>query len=154
MPNRAHIGDIIEIPTSDGLAYAQYTHQHATRGGLIRVFEPLFSERPKDFSSLITKPIRFSTFFPVRAAINRGVFKIVAHEQIAPHNQAFPVFRGGSIDPQTKKVHMWWFWDGERSWKVGKITSEHRKLPIEEVWTAPLLIDRIQSGWTSETDSR
>ena len=50
MPNRVQIGDIIEIPTTKGLAYAQYTHQHPTHGGLIRVFDVLFENRPGNFT--------------------------------------------------------------------------------------------------------
>src|SRR5712692_3783054 len=71
MPTRTRIqiGDVIEIPTTKGLAYAQYTHQHRTHGGLIRVIEPLFQSRPREFSELAKGPARFSTFFPVTAAV-------------------------------------------------------------------------------------
>lgn len=39
---RARIGGIVEIPTKNGLAYAQYTHNHTEPpkyGQLLRVFE-------------------------------------------------------------------------------------------------------------------
>lgn len=148
---RAKIGDVIEIPTSKGLAYAQYTHQHRTHGGLIRVFDAVFETRPGDFSEVVKGPVRFSTFFPVRAAVSRGIFKVVAHEKIAPHNQPFPIFRNGVPDPKTKKVAVWWLWDGEKSWKVGEITPEQRKLPIEEVLNDTMLVQRIEEGWRPET---
>ena len=152
MPKRIQIGDIIEIPTKTGFAYAQYTHQHPTHGGLIRVFEPLFQRRPTDFTELTRGPVRISTFLPVRAAINRGVFDVVAHEEVAKHNRSFPLFRAGIADPQTKKVSIWWFWDGEREWKVGQITPEQRRMPLRGVWNATLLVERIEGGWRSETD--
>jgi len=50
MPRRVKIGDIIEIPTSKGLAYAQYTHNHKQRphfGALIRVLDGLFESCSK-----------------------------------------------------------------------------------------------------------
>jgi hypothetical protein len=152
MPKRVQIGDIIEIPTAKGLAYAQYTHQHRTHGGLIRVFDALFDGRPDDFLKLVNGTVRFSTFFPVAAAIKRGVFNVVDHENVAPHNQLFPVFRNGVTDPKTKKVAVWWFWDGEREWKVGTIAPEQRKMPIVGVWNDTLLIERIESGWTPSSD--
>jgi hypothetical protein len=152
MPKRVQIGDIIEIPTAKGLAYAQYTHQHRTYGGLIRVFDPLFANQPNSFSDLINAPVRFSTFFPVVAAIKNGVFRVVGHESVAPHNQSFPIFRNGVADPKTKKVSVWWFWDGEREWKVGAITPEQREMPIVGVWNDTLLIERIESGWTPTND--
>lgn len=154
MPKRVQIGDIIEIPTAKGLAYAQYTHQHPTHGGLIRVFDTLFENRPGDFSKLVAGPVRFSTFFPVRAAINRSIFQIVGHENVAPHNQSFPIFRNGIAEPTTKKVAVWWFWDGEREWKVGEITPEQRKMPIAGVWNDTMLVERIEAGWTPSNDPR
>jgi hypothetical protein len=152
MKKRVQIGDIIEIQTAEGLAYAQYTHQHPTHGGLIRVFDLLFQNRPSDFLAVANTPVRFSTFFPVAAAIRRGIFSVVGHEKIAPDNQSFPVFRNGVADPKTKKVAAWWFWDGEKEWKVGKITPEQRRMPIVEVWNDALLIERIETGWTPAND--
>jgi hypothetical protein len=152
MPKRVQIGDIIEIPTVKGLAYAQYTHQHPTHGGLIRVFDALFENRPSGFSQLINGPVRFSTFFPVAAAIKRAVVSVVGHENVAPHNHSFPVFRNGVADPKTKKVAVWWLWDGEREWKVGAITLDQRKMPIVGVWNDTLLVERIESEWTPSSD--
>lgn len=152
MPKRPKFGDIIEIQTSKGLAYAQYTHEHPTHGGLIRVFDNLFERRPDGFSELVDEPVRFSTFLPVAAAVKRGLFEVVAHERIALQHRSFPVFRNGIEDPKTKKVAVWWFWDGEREWRVGEITPEQREMPIASVWNDTLLVERIESGWTPAND--
>jgi hypothetical protein len=56
------------------------------------------------------------------------------------------------IDPSTGKVKVWWLWDGEREWQVGELTEEQRGLSFREVWNDTLLIERIESGWTPETD--
>lgn len=154
MTKRAQPGDIIEVSTAKGLAYVQYTHQHPTHGGLIRVFDAVFESRPSGFAEIVKGPVRFSTFFPVRAAVHRGIFKVVGHEVIAPQNAAFPIFRIGIEDPKSKKVALWWFWDGEREWAVGQITSEQRKMPLRAVWNATMLIERIETGWTPQDDPR
>ncbi|MBI5200447.1 MAG: hypothetical protein HY925_02575 [Elusimicrobia bacterium] len=148
----AKLGDILEIKTRRGLAYAQYTHQHPTMGGLLRVFEMLVERRPQSFSKVAAGPVRFSTFFPVRAAVGRGILTVVSNEQIAEHNSEYPIFRNGLPDPSTKKVSTWWFWDGKKEWKVGEITQEQRKLPILSVWNDTLLIERIEAGWTPSDD--
>lgn len=153
MAKRVQIGDIIEIPTGKGLAYAQYTHQHSQMGGLIRVFDELFSSRPSNLSKVVNGPVRFSTFLPIKTAVNRGIFNVVGHYDVAPQNTPFPLFRNGNSDPKTKKVAAWWFWDGEKSWKVGEITPEQRKMPIRGVWNDTLLIQRIEEDWRPETDS-
>ena len=150
--SKPKIGDIIEIPTKKGLAYAQYTHQHSQFGGLIRVFDVLFENRPSDFSKLVTAPVRFSTFFPVAAAIKRGIFAVVGHRDVAPQNKSFPLFRDGVADPKTNKVKVWWLWDGEKEWKVGEITPEQRMLPLRAIWNDTLLIEKIESGWTPSND--
>ena len=152
MKKRPQIGDVIEIPTKVGLFYAQYTHQHKTHGGLIRLFEAHFKSRPSEFSKLVRTPVRFSTFFPVVAAVTKDIFNVVAHEGVAITNQTFPIFRNGVPDPRTKRVSAWWFWDGEKEWKVGEITHEQRGMPIVGVWNDTLLIERIESGWTPKND--
>ena len=152
---RVKIGDIIEIPTSKGLAYAHYTHQHPTHGGLIRVFDQLFESRPTDLKGLINQPVRFSTFFPLRIAVSRNMFKVVGHEDIALPNQTFPIFRGANEGPKATKVSVWWLWDGEKEWRYeGPLTPEFYKLPIDGVWNAEYLVHRIEEGWRPENDPR
>ena len=154
MRKKAEIGDVVEIPTAKGLAYAQYTHQHSTHGGLVRVFDRLFEKRPGSFCDLVRESVRFSTFFPVRSAVSRGIFEVVSHEEVASQNREFPTFRNGVADPKTKKVATWWFWDGEREWRVGDITPTQRQMPIVGVWNDTLLVQRIEAGWTPSSDSR
>jgi len=150
--SKATLGDIIEIPVATGLAYAQYTHQHATHGGLIRVFDKIFNDRPGDLSTCAMLPVRFSVFFPVRAAVQRGIVHVAGHADIAPANQAFPLFRSGNPDPKTKRVGVWWLWNGERSWRVGELTTEQRKLDLKEIWNDSMLVQRIEEGWRPEND--
>lgn len=152
MPKQIQIGDIIEIRTAKGLAYAQYTHQHPQMGGLICVFDKIFENRPNDLFELVNGPLRFSTFIPVRAAVNRGIFKVISRQEIAGHNKPFPLFRNGVPDRKTKKVSVWWLWDGEKSWIVGELTAAQRKLPLRQIWNDTLLIERIESGWTPSTE--
>jgi hypothetical protein len=61
------------------------------------------------------------------------------------------VSRGGTPDPKTKKVAVWWFWE-EKEWKVGELTSEQRKMPIRGIWNDTMLVHRIEIGWTPATD--
>ncbi|WP_233212723.1 hypothetical protein [Collimonas sp. PA-H2] len=59
---------------------------------------------------------------------------------IPEHSRNTPVFRAGVVDPATNKVETWWFWDGDKEWKVGAITEEQRKLPIRGSWNDTLLV--------------
>jgi hypothetical protein len=153
MKKPPRIGDLIEIPTANGLAYAQYTHQHAQFGALIRVFDNLCATKPENLESIVEGSVRFSTFFPLKAAIHQDIFKIVAHCDVAKSNRSFPIFRAGIIDPKTKKVSVWWLWDGEKEWQIGDLTPEQRKLPIRGIWNDKMLVQRIEEGWRPEKDN-
>jgi hypothetical protein len=148
------IGDLIEIPTRQGLAYAQYTHQKAQWGALIRVLPGLHGSRPPDLEAVAKQKETFSTFFPLKAAIAKRIFKIVGKASVPPEAQKFPLFRAaGGID-RDGRVLNWFLWDGEREWKVDGLTDEQRHLPIRGVWNDTLLVQRIEEGWTPETDRR
>jgi hypothetical protein len=145
---RARIGDVLEIRTPAGLAYFQYTHQHAVYGGLIRVLQGTYEARlaSEVISALTSGDERFVIFFPVRASANRGLVTIVANEPIPPHASSFPIFKAG-------RLGNWWLWDGEREWQVGELTREQRALPSRGVWNSAMLASRIASGWSPEDDA-
>lgn len=65
---RPKIGDVIEIPTPRGLAYAQYTHKHPMYGALLRVLRGIYTKRPADFSEVVKQEEHFKAFFPLKAA--------------------------------------------------------------------------------------
>lgn len=116
------------------------------------MFDGLFPSCPNNPAELVNSSLRFSTFFPVAAAIKRGIFKVIGHHEVAPQNKPFPLFRDGVPDPKTKKVAVWWLWDGVKEWKVGELTPEQRKLPIREVLNDTMLIKLIEDGWTPSND--
>lgn len=108
MPNRARIGDVLEIPTSRGLAYAQYTHQLPQQGGLLRVLDGFHSERPANLASLVLGPLQFETLFPVTATVSRGIFEVVGNAPVPPERQSLPIFRGGMRPPDGGAIQNWW----------------------------------------------
>lgn len=153
---RPRIGDVIEISTPRGFAYAHFTHNLVEPphwGALIRVLPGLFATRPADFSDLVLQRPVFSTFFPLGAACNRRIVCIVANELIAAHSQAFPIFksrnhgRNGSVGP-------WWLWDGEKTWRPETLsTAQLRDYPLKEIVNDTMLVSRIVSGWRHDTDA-
>jgi len=149
------IGDIIEIPTSMGLAYAIYTHEHEQPpkfGALLRVFDRLYPSRPDSLENVISDRVRFSTFFPLTAAIRQGIFEVVGNVSVPIELLEFPIFRDGIADPKTKKVKVWWLWDGEKETRVGNLTQEQRFYPIRAIWNDTMLVHRIESNWRPEDE--
>lgn len=149
---RVRMGDVFEIPTDRGVAYAQCTHRHPTYGHLIRALVGLFDARPDDLAVLVRGPARFCTFFPLPAAVRQKIVTLVGNEPIPVEARAFPLFRAGAVDPATGRVDVWWLWDGEREWRVGSLSDAERRLPIRGVWNDTMLRERIVADWTPETD--
>lgn len=154
---RPRIGDIVEISTPDGLAYAQFTHKHDAPprwGALIRVLPGIFPERPSDFAALAQKPPVFMTFFPLGAACNRGIVRVVASEPVPASSKSFPTFRNSHRDRDGKRVGPWFLWDGTREWRVDSLTAEElRRYPPLGIWNDTLLVESIMAGWTHEQDA-
>lgn len=91
------IGAIIEIPTAQGLAYAQYTNKHQDFGYLIHVIKGFYTETPHDLESLACRPYTIRTFFPLGAAVRRKIFKIVGHAHVPEYVQKVTDYPNRSI---------------------------------------------------------
>lgn len=154
MRRRARIGDVFEIQTSIGLAYVQYTHHRDDWGALIRVLPGLFQQRPAALGDLVSKREAFVTFFPLQAAVSKGIVELVGTEPIPASSREFPLFRAAGFVDRQGRVLDWLLWDGQREWKIGSLTEEQRVLPIRAVWNDTLLRERIEEGWTPATDQR
>lgn len=61
----SRIGDVIEIPTARGLAYAQVTHKMPVYRHLIRVVEGVWRSRPQTLDGSLTRRRDFSRSFPL-----------------------------------------------------------------------------------------
>jgi len=155
---KVKIGDIVEVQTSAGLAYALYAHRHSKPpkyGAMIRVFQQIYASRPTDVAEVTTDRVRFTTFFPLQAAVDKHLVEIVGNVPVPEHLQTFPLFRvAGLANPQTKRVDNWWLWDGETEWRIGTLSQEQRKLQIRGVWNYTLLVEQIVHGWCPENDRR
>ena len=128
MGKRVKVGDVIEIPTERGFAYAQYALRKEQWGALLRILPRFFEERPSDLCELVKQKEKFATFFPLQAAVNRKIFEVVTNCPVPDYALDFPLFRDdGHIDRQGK-VHNWFLWDGQRSWRVDKLTKEQARL--------------------------
>lgn len=147
------IGDVFAIATISGKAYFQFVKKIPPMGSLIRVLPGRYDSEP-NLDILVEEKTNFWVFFPVSAALKQGIIQKTKGCTIPAHAKETPTFRAGVVDPSTGRVDTWWFWNGEKEWKVGEITEEQRKFPIRGSWNDTLLVQRIEEGWLPEKDRR
>ena len=121
---RPKIGDVIEIATPKGFAYAQFTHDHPMLGEVLRILPGLYATRPADLAALVQQRERYVTFFALRAILRddevtvldgREVpeMAIVGPFAVPARNRPFPLFRSpGLPGPVTGEIPFWTLWDG------------------------------------------
>ena len=147
MSKRIKIGDIVEIITPKGFAYAQYTHKHPMYGALIRIIKGIYKEKPENLLDLLSNKFQFTTFFPLGVAVNQKLVTIVGNFPLPDKAKDFPVFKAG-VQNKNGVVETWWLWDGEKEWKIGDLTDEQKDYPLRGVINDTLLIERICNKWS------
>ncbi len=145
---RLRIGDVIEIQTPLGLAYAQFSHQDEQFGHLLRVLPSICEQPPESFKEMVNLKERFYVFFPLSAALSQGIVHRVANEDVPSWAQKFPLMRKAGWRDDSGKVLNWWLWDGEKEWQVDSLTPEQESLSLAQIWNDTLLIERIVEGWS------
>ncbi len=146
------IGDVIEIPTAKGLAYAQFTHKMPVYGRFIRVVEGIWRARPHALDEIVNAPTRFFIFFPVAAAVNQKIVTLAGNLPVPSQFAAFPLMRESGLEPPGGGTVDWWLWDGKEEWRIGSLTPEQRKLSIAQIVNDTMLIHMIEGDWHPETD--
>jgi len=144
---RLSIGSVYEIQTGRGLVYVQCTHQAKDGSAVMRLLDGFHGQRPSTFDT----KTRFLFLLPARASAHDEFLKRVGNFNLPEESRDFPIFRNGTPGPDGK-VATWWFWNGDDEWKVGSLSAEERRYPLREFWSYPLLVEKIETGWTPETD--
>ena len=150
MTSGARIGDVVEIATTKGLAYAQYSHDHAEYGSLIRVLPGFFAQRPEDVCAVAQQPETFFTFYPVNVAARRKAICIVGRCPVPESARPFPLLRHtGGKDRATQEM-TWLLWDrnGVAAARVKELTEEQKRMSTAEICNHEALVEMITTGWT------
>jgi hypothetical protein len=145
---KLEVGAVVEVPTSRGLGYLQYTHSNDLMGTLVRVLPGLHASRPGDLNTLVQAPETYVTFVPLREAINAGIFQLVGQAEVPERSRQFPLFRAaGPRAPMTGEPRTWGLWDGKNERVLPTLLPEHAKLPVRSTIMPPVLIGRLEAGW-------
>lgn len=144
------IGDIVEIETSSGLAYVQFTEKHTTPptfGELVRVLPGLHNTRPSDFSALAQKKESYFVFTPLRLACRRKQATIVSNQPVPEWAQGIPIMRMANGFDENGKGRDWYLWDGIETWPATGNPEDLNNLSIAAIWGHDILTERLAERW-------
>lgn len=155
------VGDIFEIDTPAGLAYAQYTHDAGDMGQLVRVLPGTYARRP-DLASLAKQRELYFVFYTLKYVLRAKQVEVISNHAIPDWAKEPPVMRkaGGLRDAEGRTLN-WTIGpalglstvaDLQQALKVRELSAEHAKLSIAEIWPHPVMVEMITKGWTPERD--
>lgn len=146
------VGDVFQILTSEGVCYGQVTHIHPKWKFVIAIFREFYASEPEDFTAVVASEPQIITTFLAQDAIEQGLFSLIANVAVSEHLKSFPTFR--ATNNLKGSETMWFFWDGERQWKVHRpLSDDEKRYPKgPSLPSAPLLIDMVEKDFRVERD--
>lgn len=149
---RPVLGDIIEIPVSAGVAYAQYVLNHTqppAYGPVLRVF-PGFNETPLGaYDDLLQTEERYLIFYRVGVAVRDGIAHIVGSGPIPARFRRWPLVKGAvGRDPKTGEARSSGIWNGKRDEKYfHTLPFEYYDLPLLQFQSHSTFLKKLESDW-------
>lgn len=150
---RVALGDLFEIRTRRGLAYAQLSHEHSEAGRILRVLPGFFPSRPPDLDAIVAgETAWFAQLNPVYA-LAQGTFSgIVGRYQIPEHAQEFPGFKDAERDPRTGAIKGWEVWKGGRVRFRRKLNAEQHGYSPDGQMSDEFFLTLLEYGFRAGDD--
>jgi len=128
---RMKIGEIAEIKTPAGLAYAHYVLRHSAKpvmGDLHRILPGLYKSRPGDLVALAYEPHLFVTFCPLTQGFEDNSVQVVGYAEPTKDQSTMPTFRQLQLLCDDRRPR-WSLWNGQEDAVVAELTKEQRGFP-------------------------
>ncbi len=143
---RVKVGDIFKIPLSgEKSAYGQYVHFDSQYGGLLQVFD-IFTDKDKqpDIEKIAdSKPLFPAVFTGLKAAVKLDLWEIIGNKPVT--NFIYPGFIS-TLYEATGEAGIWFFWDGEKTLKLGKeLPDKYKSKEFLAVYAPDLIVKRIET---------
>jgi len=146
---RVRIGDIFQVPLSDGRkAFGQYVYDDKQTGGLVWIFDLIIrNEIATDelLSKLQEAGVLLGPVFTgLRAALRTGLWRVIGHLPVKGFS--YPGFLMGSYEGD-RIIGPWRLWDGEKTIPLGaRLPEQYRHLEMLSVWSPADVAERVETG--------
>ena len=145
--SKPSIGDVIEITTQSGFAYAQVRFNHSDFGLVFQLFPGTFPKHLEKLDLILSQPPLYFFFLGKKDLSAPPYTQYRGNHPVLGDQDSFPLFRTGLKNPQTGITENWWLWDGKSTWLIGPLADDQKNLSIRGMWDPKLLVNRIESGW-------
>src|SRR5579871_3661125 len=111
---RIKIGDILEIRTPAGFAYAQYVNRHLRPpkyGDLMRILPGVFARPLTDFSDIVVASGSYCCFWWPSRDVANGSVSIVGNVAVPMEHRRMPMFKWGISSLRDGRVRKWNLWN-------------------------------------------
>ena len=142
---RLKVGNVLEIPLSDGRrAFGQYVHRDKM-GPLLQVFD-LITVRDIQLDQLQNvRPLFPPIYTGIFAAVRVDYWRIIGYIDV--EDFVHPKFISTFYDQKTGKAGIWFLWDGEKSTRIGhELPLEYKSFEYLIVWDPHDVVQRIETG--------
>ncbi len=152
---RVQVGDVFEIPLSDGkIAYGQYVYRDQRNGPIIQVFETTSNTRI-GFDQVQGQLIHAKLLFPpvatgLFAAIRTGLWRVIGHIPIKDFK--YPRFIS-VFHENYQPMSDWFLIELNEDVRIGKrLPEKYKNLELLTVWSPYDIVHRIETGENPYTE--
>jgi hypothetical protein len=140
------IGDVFEIPLANGQkVYGQYVYWDRRMGPLVQILD-IRTDRDATLEEISNSgPLFPPVITGVFAAVRTGMWSVIGNLPV--EGFVYPSFIAPVYDSKTRKVHMWYLWDGKKYRRLGeKLPDRYKRLEQLVVWSPHDVVHRIETG--------
>ena len=148
MAKRTNVGDVLAVELPEGLIYLHFVGTHREYGDGVAVC-PTVLPGPVAVAKDLFRDSYF-TFYPARAATNRGFAKVVGW-LASPGIPARLRRAGVRVGTQIKT---WIIEDGSNEELRHELSDAERQLPIAAIWNHEYLVQSVREGRRPEDGGR
>jgi hypothetical protein len=147
-------GDVFELGLRDGYSYLQLIGKNKTFGWAARVVAPVRPDPMSDPDAAADGADLYVVLIgDVAFEEHEGRLRYVGRAPLPErHRDKLPVFRANSSYMPDGRHHpdQWWLDDGEKEWRVGRLSEEQQHLPYHRFTPISGLRMLIECGWDPE----
>ncbi len=107
MGKKGEVGDILEIPISEGYCYGQITHNIPKKGCLITVFKKNYNNKQTNYKKLSKSKVLFRIYYFMDLALKSGLVEIIANVPVCRALRDIPIFKISLPPELTGGKHVW-----------------------------------------------